>query len=66
MPEEIAAENVVLSVYNALGAVVRTTRLNGQVGIEEINLTNWNSGLYIYQLRHDEILLHSGKFEVLR
>lgn len=66
LPEEIAAENVVLSVYNAQGAVVRTTRLNGQVGIEEINLTNWPSGLYIYQLRHDEILLHSGKFEVLR
>ena len=60
------AENVQLLVHNAQGVQVHTERLKGQVGISEINVSNWPSGLYIYQLHHEQIKLHSEKFEVLR
>ena len=66
LPEEMNAEQVRLLVYNTQGVQLRSENLNGQVGIQEINISNWASGLYIYQLRHEEILLHSEKFEVLR
>jgi len=66
LPEEIIAENVQLLVYNAQGVKLHAERLNGQVGISEINISNWPSGLYIYQLQHEQIKLHSEKFEVLR
>jgi hypothetical protein len=29
-------------------------------------IVNFNTGLYLYQLRYENILLHSDKFEVLR
>ncbi len=65
LPEEIIAENVQLLVYNSQGIQLHAERLNGQVGIREINISNWPSGLYIFQLQHEQIKLHSGKFEVL-
>jgi hypothetical protein len=66
LPEEMNAENVRLLVYNSHGVQLHGERLTGQVGISEINISNWPSGLYIYQLQHDHIKLHSEKFEVLR
>ncbi len=66
LPEEIIAENVQMLVYSSQGIQLHAERLNGPVGIIEINISNWPSGLYIYQLQHEQIKLHSEKFEVLR
>jgi len=66
LPDEMIAENVQLLVYNAQGVQLHAEQLSGHVGIREINISNWPSGLYIYQLQHEQIKLHSAKFEVLR
>jgi len=64
LPEEIPAERVKFTIYNTQGVQLKADYLSGSVGIEEINTSNWASGLSIYQLRHEDILLHSEKFEV--
>jgi len=66
LPEDMNPERVMLSVYNIQGKLVLSNSLNQQVGIQEINVSNFNTGLYLYQLRYENILLHSDKFEVLR
>jgi len=66
LPADMNPEKVMLSVYNIQGKLVLSNTLNQQVGIQEINVSNFNTGLYLYQLRYDNILLHSDKFEVLR
>jgi hypothetical protein len=66
LPEGMNPEKVSLSVYNIQGKQVLSNTLNQQVGIQEINVSNFNTGLYLYQLRYEHILLHSEKFEVLR
>jgi hypothetical protein len=66
LPQDMNYEKVFLSVYNIQGKLVLSNTLNQQVGIQEINVSNFNTGLYLYQLRYENILLHSDKFEVLR
>jgi hypothetical protein len=66
LPNDMNPEKVMLSVYNIQGKLVLSNTLNQQVGILEINVNNLNTGLYLYQLRYEHILLHSEKFEVLR
>jgi hypothetical protein len=66
LPVGMNPEKVILSVYNIQGKQVLSNTLNKQVGIQEINVSNFNTGLYLYQLRYEHILLHSEKFEVLR
>jgi len=66
LPADMNPEKVMLSVYNIQGKLVLSNTLNQQVGIQEINISNFNTGLYLYQLRYENILLHSDKFEVLR
>jgi hypothetical protein len=34
--------------------------------IPEINTSNWATGLYLFQLRHEEHLIESIRFEVIR
>jgi len=66
LPEGMNPEKVSLVVYNIQGRQMLSNFLNQQVGIQEINVSNFNTGLYLYQLRYEHILLHSEKFEVLR
>jgi hypothetical protein len=66
LPEGMNPERVTLSVYNIQGKQLLSNTLNQQAGIQEINVSNFNTGLYLYQLRYEHILLHSEKFEVLR
>jgi hypothetical protein len=64
--EGMNPEKVTLSVYNIQGKLVLTNTLNQEVGIQEINVSNYPTGIYLYQLQYEGILLHSEKFEVLR
>jgi len=66
LPEGMNPEKVSLSVYNIQGKLVLTNTLNQEVGIHEINVSNYPTGIYLYQLQHEGKILHSEKFEVLR
>jgi len=66
LPEGMPAQSISMVIYNGQGMQLLTRSITSEVGIEEINTTNWPSGLYIYQLLHDNKPMHNGKFEVLR
>lgn len=66
LPEGMNPEKVMLTVYNIQGKRVLTNSLNQEIGIQEINVSNYPTGIYLYQLQYEGILLHSEKFEVLR
>jgi len=66
LPEGMNPEKVTLSVYNIQGKRVLTNSLNQEVGIQEIDVSNYPTGIYLYQLQHEGKLLHSEKFEVVR
>jgi len=66
LPEGMPAQSISMVIYNGQGMQLLTRSITSEVGIEEFNTTNWPSGLYIYQLLHDNKPIHNGKFEVLR
>jgi len=66
LPEGMNPEKVTLSVYNIQGKRVLTNSLSQEVGIQEIDVNNYPTGIYLYQLQHEGKLLHSEKFEVVR
>lgn len=66
LPEGLPAHEVSIAVYNIHGQRLLVDFLNAEVGIREINTTNWSPGLYLFQLRHHERLIESIRFEVIR
>ena len=66
LPEGMPPQSTSVVIYNGQGVQLLTRSITSEVGIEEINTTNWPSGLYIYQLLHNHKPIHHGKFEVLR
>jgi hypothetical protein len=66
LPEGMPPQSTSLIIYNGQGAQLLTRSITSEVGIEEINTANWPSGLYVYQLLHNNKPIHHGKFEVLR
>lgn len=66
LPEGMPAQSISMVIYNGQGMQLLTRSITSEVGIEEINTTNWPGGLYVYQLLHDNKPIHNGKFEVLR
>lgn len=65
LPEGLPASEIDLVIYNVQGLPVLSKAINDEVGIQEINTTNWSPGLYIFQLRHQDRLLHNGRFEII-
>lgn len=66
LPEGIPPHEVSMAVYSVHGQRLLVDFLNAEVGIREINTANWAPGLYLFQLRHDERLIESIRFEVIR
>ena len=66
LPEGMPSHEVSISVYSMHGQPLMVDFLNAEVGIREINTANWAPGLYLLQLRHDERLIESIRFEVIR
>jgi hypothetical protein len=66
LPEGLPPHEVSMSVYSIHGQQLLTGFLDAEVGIREINTANWAPGLYLFQLRHDERLIESIRFEVIR
>jgi len=66
LPEGMKPDKVTLTIYNIQGKQMLSNILNQQVGIQEITINQWPTGIYLYQLQHDGIKFHSDKFEVLK
>jgi hypothetical protein len=66
LPEGMPPHEVSMGVYSVHGQRLLVDFLNAEVGIREINTANWAPGLYLFQLRHDERLIESIRFEVIR
>jgi hypothetical protein len=56
--------NAVLEVYNMLGSVVYSTKLNSSNGRIEIPSNNFKSGLYLYTIRQNGKAAFTGKIVV--
>lgn len=66
LPEGMPPHEVSMAVYSVHGQRLLVDFLNAELGIREINTANWAPGLYLFQLRHDERLIESIRFEVIR
>jgi hypothetical protein len=66
LPEGMNPEKVTLSIYNIHGKQMLSNTLNQHLGIQEIGINQWPTGMYLYQLQYDGIRLHSDKFEVFK
>ncbi len=58
---DVNLNNAVMTIYNAQGQVVRTANLNGN---NSMDVSNLNTGIYIYRITDGNKLLHQGKFGV--
>ncbi|MCC6599114.1 MAG: T9SS type A sorting domain-containing protein, partial [Crocinitomicaceae bacterium] len=55
-----------MTFYNAMGAIVKQIRLNGNEGIVILNSEDFESGIYFYTLSHNGVLGTSRRMSVVR
>lgn len=61
-----AGDNTTVSIYSAMGRLIRTETLNGQQGLYRVNTSDFAAGLYYISMQSGDSSLATRKFTVTK